>query len=106
MHAAARRARAHLLLEAEDAAEKVERGANVVVEEVWNDLWRFGGYGHRSVSSSLPSPSGRRLGMRGGYGRDLWTVRFPHLSPIARPEGRRPSERPVGATFSLRERGR
>ena len=40
MHAAARRAGAHFLLEAEGAAEKVERGANVVVEEVWNDLGR------------------------------------------------------------------
>ncbi len=42
MHAAARRADAHLLLEAESAAEKVKRRANVAVEEIENDLRRFG----------------------------------------------------------------
>ena len=44
MHAAARRAGAHLLLEAEGAAEKVERRANVAVEEVGDDLGRSRGY--------------------------------------------------------------
>ena len=50
MHAAARRAAAHLFLEAEGAGEKVERGRHVAIEEVGDDLRRSRGRRHRSVS--------------------------------------------------------
>jgi hypothetical protein len=41
LHAAVRRAGAHLFFEAKNAAEKVARGANVAIEEMGNDLPRF-----------------------------------------------------------------
>ena len=43
MHAAARRADAHFLLEAERATEKIEGGANVAVEEIGDDLGAVSG---------------------------------------------------------------
>ena len=63
MHAAARRAGAHFLLEAEGAAEKVERGANVAVEEYGMIC---GGLGVIDIARSPVSllPQGEGSGMR------------------------------------------
>jgi hypothetical protein len=53
VHAPARRAHPHFLLEAKGASEKIKRGANVAIEELGDDLRRFRGDRH---GFSLPSP--------------------------------------------------